>query len=123
MRVSGYLVISIVVTGLLMAGCSAGRDSATSPTPGTRSNPNREVGPARPPQPPPRASGTCHASKAQWAIGQRASTDLLERARNAAQASTARFIRPNEPITMEFFAWRLNLGLNKQDVVVSVSCG
>ena len=49
--------------------------------------------------------------------------DLLDRARDAAQASVARFIRPNEAITMEFAPWRLNLGLDAQDVVTSVTCG
>jgi hypothetical protein len=49
--------------------------------------------------------------------------DLLDRAREAAQASVARFIRPNEAITLEFLPWRLNLGLDAHDVVTSISCG
>jgi hypothetical protein len=49
--------------------------------------------------------------------------ELLERARHAAQASVARFIRPSERITTEFSPSRLNLVLDEQDVVASVSCG
>jgi Peptidase inhibitor I78 family len=84
--------------------------------------PPSDRAPGPPPQPPP-GSGTCDASKAQWAIGERAGSDLLERARKAAQAGTARFIRPNEAITMEFSPARLNLGLDKRDVVIGVNCG
>jgi hypothetical protein len=81
-------------------------------------------GPIQPGPPPlPPASGTCDAAKAQFAIGERASAELLERARLAAAAGSARFLRPNERITLEFLASRLNLGLNEQDVVRSVSCG
>jgi hypothetical protein len=57
------------------------------------------------------------------AIGQRATPALLERARVAATASTARFIRPNEAITMEYNGSRLNLYLNERDVVRGVICG
>jgi hypothetical protein len=68
-------------------------------------------------------AGTCVATNAQSAIGQRASQQLLEQARVAATASTARFIRPNEPITTEYLGSRLNLQLDLQDVVRAVSCG
>jgi hypothetical protein len=49
--------------------------------------------------------------------------ELLERARDAAQANVARFIRPNEPVTLEFSPARLNLGLDARDIVTSVTCG
>ena len=82
---------------------------------------------ARPPQPPgpepPPATGTCVVEQAQWAIGRPASSSLLERARVDATASIARFIRPNEAITMEYSPARLNLYLDEQDVVRGVVCG
>jgi MoxR-like ATPase len=78
--------------------------------------------PPSPPSPPP-VSDSCDAAKAQFAIGQRASSDLLERARVAAQARSARFLRPNDRITLEFLGSRLNLILNDQDVVHSATCG
>jgi hypothetical protein len=40
-----------------------------------------------------------------------------------ATAALARFIRPNQPITMEYSGARLNLYLNARDVVESVVCG
>jgi hypothetical protein len=71
--------------------------------------------------PPP--SGRCDATKAQSALGERASGELLDRMRVAAGAAAARFIRPNERITLEFSPARLNLNLNTRDVVQSVYCG
>jgi Peptidase inhibitor I78 family len=78
------------------------------------------VPPTRPLQPP---TASCDATKAQFAIGQAASSDLLERARRAAGAGSARFLRPNQPITMEYLGSRLNLNLNERDVVNGASCG
>lgn len=56
-------------------------------------------------------------------MGQAASADLLERAKTAAGAGSARYLRPNQPITMEFLASRLNLNLNGRDIVDGVRCG
>jgi hypothetical protein len=63
------------------------------------------------------------ADLAQWAVGRPASATLLERARVDATASIARFIRPNEAITMEYSPARLNLYLDERDIVRSVICG
>jgi hypothetical protein len=60
---------------------------------------------------------------ALFAIGDRASNDLLERARTAADAASARFLRPNQPITTDSVGSRLNLEVDAQDVVRSVLCG
>jgi len=65
----------------------------------------------------------CDASKAQFALGERADADLLERARVATGAGSARFLRPNQPITLEFLSSRLNLGLDAADIVRAVNCG
>jgi hypothetical protein len=48
---------------------------------------------------------------------------LLERARVDAGAASARFLRPNDPITTEYSGSRLNLGLDARDIVRSVVCG
>jgi hypothetical protein len=48
---------------------------------------------------------------------------VLERARVSAGAESARFLRPNQPVTMEFLRSRLNLGLDARDIVRSVVCG
>jgi Peptidase inhibitor I78 family len=118
MRVCGSLLTSIVTATLLAGACGGRGETSTTPPLVSPSDPTVPA-----PQPTPPSSGTCDAAKAQFAIAEPASDDLLERARIAAKASIARFIRPNEPITMEFSPARLNLGLDKHDVVASVTCG
>jgi hypothetical protein len=106
------IILTIVLIVALTSACSNRSTTATSPSTGASDAIGSGSG-----------SGTCNAAKAQWAIGQRASSNLLERARNAAQAKVARFLRPNEAITLEFSPVRLNLGLDQKNVVTSVTCG
>ena len=133
---------SVIVAGLLMSACGA-TDRITAPTPtdspdraGSQSRDDPPPSPPQPlpppvdrgpvppaPPPSPPVSGNCDAKQAQWAIGEPASDDLLERARKAASAGSARFLRPNQPITMEFLGSRLNLDLDAHDVVRSARCG
>ena len=95
-------------------------DIARPPAPPVDPAP-REPGP-NPPPPPPPVSSSCDHTRAQWAVGQRGSTDLLERARVAAGAGSARFLRPDEVVTLEYLASRLNLELDRRNVVRSVVC-
>ncbi len=122
------LSLSVVVVGLSSIGCAGGSDARSTPTsPSSDQNASSSEGNTRPPQPPspdpPPATGTCVADHAQWAVGRPASRELLERARVDATASIARFIRPNEAITMEYSYGRLNLYLDGRDVVHAVVCG
>src|SRR5215475_13004003 len=82
-----------------------------------------DLRPTPPTVPPSQPSSSCTATNAQFAIGSAASPEVLERARVAAHAASARFLRPNQPITMEFLGSRLNLNLTEQDVVHSAYCG
>ena len=101
------LMQALLATALLSA-CSSAIETASSPT--------------QVPTPPP-AAGTCNANQAQFAVGERASDNLLERSKTAAGASVARYLRPNQPVTLEYLATRLNLKLDEKDVVASVTCG
>jgi hypothetical protein len=128
MSCRSVLSASVVVVGLLSIGCAGGSDRRSPPTsPSVDQNANSSDSATRPPQPPspepPPAAGTCIAEQAQWAVGRAESATLLERARVDATASIARFIRPNEAITMEYAAGRLNLYLNERGVVHAVVCG
>jgi hypothetical protein len=121
-------VIAALLTSGLMAACASRSDAPTMPTDVDRndsvgSSADTTRGPLPPTAPPPAPSGRCDATKAQFALGERASQELLDRARVAAGADAARFIRPNEPITFEFSPGRLNLNLNARDAVHSVNCG
>jgi hypothetical protein len=122
------LSLCVVVVGLSSIGCAGGSEMRSTPTsPSTEQNAVPSDGATRSPQSPspdpPPATGTCDAEKAQFAIGQPASAALLERARVAATASIARFIRPNDAITLEYSGARLNLYLNERDVVRGAVCG
>lgn len=115
------LIRKVVLASVLSVSCSAlacsGSDSGVT-SPGSA-----DSGPALPPQQSPPSSASCDATKAQFAIGSAASDELREAARVAAGATVARFLRPNEPVTMEFLASRLNLNLNERSIVQSTSCG
>jgi hypothetical protein len=117
--------LRVILVGIaLAAGTLTGACGATTPvlpTPIPDSGSSRQPSP-NPPAPPP-ISGSCNATNAQWAIGEAASDQLLERARVAAGAGSARFLQPNQPITMEYLASRLNLGLDAHDIVRAVVCG
>ena len=121
-------VIAVLLTSGLAVACTSRSNVPTSPT---DANANQSSGSSAdtstsgppPPTAPPAPSGSCDETKAQFAIGERASQQLLDRARVAAGAREARFIRPNEAITLEFMPTRLNLNLNTKDLVLSVGCG
>lgn len=122
MRVRTILLTSVMAMGLFADACATVTERGTAPTSVEPSSGQSREGPI-PPIPNPPLSEDCDAAKAQWAVGERASSEILERARVAAQAKSARFLRPNQPITMEYSGSRLNLELNEQDVVRSVRCG
>ena len=121
----------VIMPSVLAASCfmSACRDTTpTAPSSlaegGQSGNISSPPARRRPNAPaPPVTSGSCDHTKAQWAIGRPASDELLERARVSAGADSARFLRPNQPVTLEFLGGRLNLGLDARDVVRSAVCG
>jgi hypothetical protein len=121
------IAIVFVVAAFCSAGCST-TQTVTSPSSIERPIENGASAPSpRPPTsvPPVVAPGAeaCDASRAADAVGSPATAEVLERARVAAGASVARFLRPNEIVTMEYLGSRLNLGLDKGNVVTSVRCG
>ena len=121
-------VIAVLASGLTLA-CASRTDAPTAPTDVDRNHSvgssadTTTSGPLPPTAQPPAPSGSCDTTRVQFAVGERANQELLDRARVAAGAGAARFIRPNEPITLEFSPARLNLNLDTKDVVQSVSCG
>lgn len=121
-RISAIAVL-ILAGGLTFACGGMRTETPTAPPPTADDDGNTSNRGPLPPNPPPPTSGTCDAGNVKFAIGERASHALLEQARVAAGASVARFIRPNEVITMEFSPARLNLNLNGQDIVRSAYCG
>ena len=84
--------------------------------------------PAQPPaaggsQPSPSPEGACNAQGAQFAVGKTAAASLVEQARQRSGSYMARVLRPNQAVTMEFNAQRLNLDVTAAGVVTRVRCG
>ena len=76
------------------------------------------------PEPPPSAvAWRCNAAPAQFAIGRTADAALADEARIRSGARTVRVLRPNEVVTMEFNAERLNLAVDQAGRVIRVNCG
>jgi hypothetical protein len=116
--VRSNLTMAVLLITAFVAGCAPTVKAPTSP-----SVPDGAASSFYPfplPSPPP-ASG-CVASQAQWALGQRATDDLLERARLSAAAAVARFVRHDEQITLEYLVGRLTLFLDSRSNVRSVVC-
>ncbi|MFJ2488903.1 I78 family peptidase inhibitor [Pseudomonas sp. NPDC087639] len=67
--------------------------------------------------------GRCEATAAEFAIGKKASPELLEQARAKAGAQNARFLKPDDMITLEYRSDRLNLNTDNNLVITRVNCG
>ncbi|MGQ2979693.1 MAG: I78 family peptidase inhibitor [Polaromonas sp.] len=99
------IILGSVAAALLVACTTPAPPPATGPVPG---------GPA---------AGVCNAQGAQFAIGKAAGASVVEEARQRSGAYMARVLRPNQVVTMEFNAQRLNLDINAAGVVTGVRCG
>jgi hypothetical protein len=65
----------------------------------------------------------CNAVPAQFAVGRNIDAAVESDARARAGARTSRVLRPNQVVTMEFNAERLNLTVDDAGRVTRVSCG
>jgi len=75
------------------------------------------------PSEPVAAAAGCDDSQAQWAIGKKVTDADVEQARKDSGAETARTLKPNQPVTLEFNANRLNLDLDAGGLVTAIRCG
>lgn len=66
---------------------------------------------------------SCNADAARSIVGQTASADVVEQARTAAGADTARTLKPGQATTMEFKGDRLNIDVDANNKVTNVRCG
>ncbi len=69
------------------------------------------------------SEGICNAQGAQFAIGKTAAASLVEQARQRSGSYMARVLRPNQVVTMEFNAQRLNLDVDTAGVITRARCG
>jgi hypothetical protein len=65
----------------------------------------------------------CNAAPAQFAVGRNADAALENETRTRAGAKSMRVLKPNQIVTMEFNAERLNLSVDDAGRVARVNCG
>jgi hypothetical protein len=65
----------------------------------------------------------CDAAPAQALVGQPASVELAARAQKLSGARVVRWLRPNQAVTMEYLADRLNIALDEANIVSRIGCG
>lgn len=81
--------------------------------------------PTAPPMsdPLPPTAAQCHADAAQSYVGQPATPQNVEAARQRAGAEIARVLKPDQMVTMEFREGRLNVYVDKANVITRIACG
>lgn len=77
---------------------------------------------ATPASPPP-MTGQCNADAAQRHVGHAATAEMVEAARKDAGADRVRTLKPNQMVTMEYLAGRLNLYLDASGKIERIGCG
>lgn len=68
-------------------------------------------------------SGQCDAQAVAWAVGQAATPELVEKAREQSGSVDVRVIEPGMAVTMDYRHDRLNLKVNERGAINGVSCG
>lgn len=68
-------------------------------------------------------SGRCNAAPVQFAVGRQADAGLQADTRARSGARTVRVLGPDQVVTMEFNAERLNLSVDANNRVIRVNCG
>lgn len=71
----------------------------------------------------PMTDGRCHADQAQFTLGKSVTPALLDQAKARSGAQTVRALKPNDMITLDYRAERLNLNTDADGVVQRVNCG
>lgn len=102
--------LKFIIAGLSLAalfGCA----TPSTPSAGTGPVPGGPSG------------GICNAQGAQFAIGKAPGASIVEQARQRSGSYMARVLRPNQAVTMEFNAQRLNLDVDAAGVITRARCG
>lgn len=73
------------------------------------------------PLPPQRQA--CNPDVVQDEVGKPATAERLEAIRERSGSKVVRVVRPGQAVTMDFRGDRVDIHLDAQDVIVSVSCG
>ncbi|MFJ4249771.1 I78 family peptidase inhibitor [Pseudomonas sp. NPDC089741] len=101
-----FATLGALLAAAMLAGCSTNSSESAKDAVATESGHSR-----------------CEATAAEFAIGKKASPELLEQARAKAGAQNARFLKPTDMITLEYRSDRLNLNTDTNLVITRVNCG
>ena len=72
---------------------------------------------------PPVVASVCNDTPAQFAVGQPVSAPLVEEVRQRSGSASARVRRPNQAVTLEYNAERVNVVVDDVNKVTAVRCG
>ncbi len=119
------LIFSLVAMGsLALAGCAPTPDEQQQAL--VQAEQRAELAAQPAPAAPPAAAvdaAACDAVQAQWLVGKTPTEAEVEQARTDAGAQSVRSLKPDQVVTMEFNATRLNLDVDDAGTVVGVRCG
>ncbi|MEB0039854.1 MULTISPECIES: I78 family peptidase inhibitor [unclassified Pseudomonas] len=100
-----FASFGVVVAAALLAGC------------GTKPMPAQDPGVTE------EGRSSCNAAAANFAVGKKASPELLEQARIKAGAWSVRLLKPDTIVTLEYRSDRLNVNADDSATITRVNCG
>ena len=101
-----HRLCSAALLPLLFSACAA-TPPAPEPTPSTPATP----------------AAACNAEAAQGHIGHTATAEMVDAARKDAGATIARTLSPGQVVTMEYRHDRLNVHIDRSNIITAVDCG
>jgi hypothetical protein len=75
------------------------------------------------PAPPANPNGACNAELVQGMLGQTATAEQVEQARQHAGARSVRILAPGDAVTLEYNSQRLNIDIDEAEAIQRISCG
>lgn len=103
-RIKRVLPIAVASATFALAGCET---TSTAPTDGN----------------PPQSVGRCNADAVASLVGQTVTPEKLERAREQSGSISARVLRPDDVVTLEYNSQRLNIYTDKDMTIERIGCG
>lgn len=106
---------------LAMAACAPAPDEQQQAVDEAGQRAEADAKPAA--QPVPVDAAACDAVQAKWLEGKVPTEAEVEQARADSGAESVRVLKPDQMVTMEFNASRLNIDVDDAGAVISVRCG
>ena len=108
-RPAAVPVLAALAAAVLLAACAS-----VQPDPGT---PGRNANAAA------AASGACKAEPVAWAVGKQAEQEVMARVWRESGAGLIRPIGPDTAVTRDYRPDRVNVNIDKNNTITSITCG